>query len=329
MYNKKRIIAGLLILSVIISLAGCGSTQKRTAASGSTPKGTVASGSTWTTDQTSKRPGLPDAPEWDPKEDDEPETGSIRLSANGQTVYVDGGVYDVGLKKKVFRDVRKIVFSKDAKFLNPDFGESEIDDWTSYFSKMPLLEEIEVEEGNPFMYEKDGLLIGAIMNYDHEIPRPENFGVLACVMTREGEVRIPDGIEWLGFCPFNGCKKITSIYVPASMKDMEGVDFGNMPSCKSIEVDKDNKYYYSKDGVVYGLEQKAEDPDVCLVAYPAGRKDAVYREREKIDAVGKWAFLGVEYLKEVYLPSTCSDVSEWAFEDCQKLEKVEVRKTTG
>ncbi len=121
MYNKKRIIAGLLILSVIISLAGCGSTQKRTAASGSTPKGTVASGSTWTTDQTSKRPGLPDAPEWDPKEDDEPETGSIRLSADGQTVYVDGGVYDAGLKKKVFHDVRKIVFSKDTKFLNPDF----------------------------------------------------------------------------------------------------------------------------------------------------------------------------------------------------------------
>ena len=97
-----------------------------------------------------------------------------------------------------------------------------------------------------------------------------------------------------------------------------------MKSCTSIQVDKDIKdtLFYTKDGILYHREFLEY---TRVVAYPAGKKDPIYKSPEKTWIISVGAFLGADHLQEVYLPSSLKKIYDYAFSECKNLRKVIVK----
>lgn len=59
-------------------------------------------------------------------------------------------------------------------------------------------------------------------------------------------VKIPNSILHIGECAFDQCKKLQSLTIPKSVTDIEGTILTECDAITSIIVDKDNKFYDSR-----------------------------------------------------------------------------------
>ena len=254
------------------------------------------------------------------KEQTDDETSEkISLSDDGQTVYVTGEVYDGFLTSFNGGTAKKIIFSKDAKILESDISIEEIGmaggEFLSYLNGCPYIEEIEVDKDNPYYYVSDGIMIEK--DEDDKARRI----LVVCAPQKSGEVNIPEGINHLGFCTFNGCGEITSVNIPESVDSIcDAPAFGDMQSCIKIDVDRNNKHYCSVDGVLYTKDKK------ILIAYPAGKKDKEFEVPDSVVDISEGAFMGAESLEKIKLSSECKSIWYNAFLNCKNLKQVIVPK---
>jgi hypothetical protein len=65
-----------------------------------------------------------------------------------------------------------------------------------------------------------------------------------------GDLKVKEGTKTIGRAAFTDCTKLESIIIPASVEyiDEEIFEFDEI---KSVTVSEDNKYYSSKDGMLY------------------------------------------------------------------------------
>ncbi len=82
------------------------------------------------------------------------------------------------------------------------------------------------------------------------------------------ELRIPDGVRFLGAGAFDGCTALEVVHLGSGVSYIDPALFLSCPNLIGIFVDEDNDTYRDIDGVVYN-----EEGDT-LVAYPIGRKTA-------------------------------------------------------
>lgn len=250
------------------------------------------------------------------------ERGEIRVSKDGKTIYVQNWVDIDQLSNKRTKKAEKIVFGKDAGVW-VDWNADYI--YQSWLKDAPLVSEIAVEEGNPCLYVVDGMLIqraGAKCDGDSETLWET---LILCAPCREGEIRIPEGVQYIYDCAFLECSGITSVFLPASLKSVGGAAFGSMDSCTSIQIDKKSKTFYSQNGILYGRDDNQYGA-TCIIAYPAGKRDTKYDTVPKyIREVGCGAFFGADQLREVRLPTRIDMIYDSAFQDCRHLQKVVVK----
>ncbi len=248
--------------------------------------------------------------------------GKISVSRDRKTIYVHGWVDPYDLSDRRTKKAEKIVFCRDAGILaeESDFDGSIDASYGPRLHSAPLVKEVVVEKGNPFLYAKDGMLIKrkGVDQY--------TYGDLLvfCVPRKKGAVRVPENVEYIGSCAFIGCSGITSVCFPGSSALYAGC-FADMKSCTSIQVDKkSNKdtLLYTKEGVLYTREFLEY---TRVVAYPAGKTDRVYKAPENTWEISPCAFLGADHLREVYLPSRLKKIYEYTFSDCKNLRKVVVK----
>ena len=247
--------------------------------------------------------------------------GKISVSRDRKTIYVHGWVTPYKLSDRRTKRAEKIVFCRDAGILaeESDFDGSIDASYGPRLHSAPLVKEVVVEKGNPFLYAKDGMLIKrkGVDQY--------TYGDLLvfCVPRKKGGVRVPENVEYIGRCAFFGCSGITSVHFPGSF--LYEACFADMKSCTSIQVDKKNNedtLFYSKDGVLY-IREFLEYTQI--VAYPAGKTDRVYKAPKNTWIISECAFFGADHLREVYLPSGVKEIYSSAFSDCKKLRKVVVK----
>lgn len=122
---------------------------------------------------------------------------------------------------------------------------------------------------------------------------------------------------------FAGCPKLEEATIPACAKYVTGNVFKGSSSLKEIKVDPGNKYYRTKDGVLFGPnviagEPQYNDNEIVLTAYPAGKEDGKYRIPDKV--AGKtvkrlWAgsFAQCKNLKQIDIPDNVEDLSGYTF----------------
>ena len=297
-------------LSFLAMLGGCGAASNEATASGAASQANIS--------RKNIKPGNNPIPDEDT--DISPESkkrGKISLSKDKKTIFAQGWLETHELADRRTKKATKIVFRKDARILV---------DWNMdsfcppHLQDAPLVKEIEVEEGNPFLYEIDGMLIqraGADFDFEYTTDRET---LILCVPGKKGEIRIPEGVQDIYTSAFYGCSGISSVFLPSSLYVVGDAAFGGMKSCTSIQSQKNKKGFFTKNGVLYLHYSNSSS---ILIAYPAGKTDKIFKNAPKNTAfVSAGAFLEATQLQEVYLPSGMKTINDGAFWGCKNLKKV-------
>ena len=101
------------------------------------------------------------------------------------------------------------------------------------------------------------------------------------------------------------CSNITSIYIPKSVISIGNSAFGNCPNLSEITVSNDNKYYTTKDGVLFNKLMSK------LICYPAGKDGSSYTVPESVTSLEPYAFQGTQ-LNTITLPKNLITIREGA-----------------
>ncbi len=285
--------AGLCLIACLFFLTmleGCGSTANETTASGTASQTDIS--------RKSNKPDSSPVPEEDT--DIHPKSkkhGKISLSKDKKTIFVNGWLETHELTNRRTEKATKIVFRKDAGI---------IFDWDSdvifipHLQNAPLVKEVEVENGNPYLYAKDGMLIQrAGTGFDEDSETERNI-LIFCVPRKKGAVQIPETVQFVLDGAFIGCSGVTSIYLPASVEIVGFGAFGDMQSCTNIQADKKIRYIIQKK-VYYTVNIHYQTEIVLLPIQQGSRIRYIIQHLKKPDTS-----VGVPFLAQhICRRSTC------------------------
>ena len=104
--------------------------------------------------------------------------------------------------------------------------------------------------------------------------------------------------------------------VPASVVDLEDA-FDGCYSLTHIDVDKNNPYYASRDGILYSRDL------TCLIRCPIGRRGS-FTIPDFVTVVESSAFYECCFLTSVTIPDTVNALYNWCFAHCTSLTRVDI-----
>nr|WP_303997384.1 leucine-rich repeat protein [Ruminococcus bromii] len=106
---------------------------------------------------------------------------------------------------------------------------------------------------------------------------------------------------------FNNCTKLLNITIGENVTHIGEAAFSNCINCKDINVEKDNQFYSSIDGVLFDKEHKK------LKCYPAGKEDTSYTVPDGVLEIETKAFYGCSHLTGTFkLPKSVEYIGEYA-----------------
>ena len=143
-------------------------------------------------------------------------------------------------------------------------------------------------------------------------------GVLTRYMGSDAEVVIPDSVRSIGGYVFCDCKSLTSVIIPNSVKSISSGAFLGCSNLTSITVDENNKYYSSKDGVLFNKNK------IELIKYPIGNKRISYNIPDSVTSIGDSAFDDCVNLTNVTIPNSVESIGDAAFKYCSNLKSVTI-----
>ena len=130
-------------------------------------------------------------------------------------------------------------------------------------------------------------------------------------------VTIPSGVTSIGDYAFENCSSLISVTIPNSVTSIGHLAFRGCSSLTDINVDPNNKYWCSVDGVLFSKDMKT------LVAYPRGRAGA-YKCPDGVTFIGDDAFVGCSSLTSVTIPNSVTSIGKYAFWYCSSLTSVTI-----
>jgi len=137
----------------------------------------------------------------------------------------------------------------------------------------------------------------------------------------ETELSIPEGVTELSDVALRYCPNITHLKLPSTLKLHNGAALTRASGLQHIEAAPDNPYFFSRDGVLF----RTEGPNtLCLLRYPAARKDKAYIIPRDVQVVGSYAFTNCTHLEKVLLHEDIWNVGEGAFAMCLALQYVQI-----
>lgn len=128
-------------------------------------------------------------------------------------------------------------------------------------------------------------------------------------------IAIPESVVTIKFSAFAFCNKIESITIP---KNVVNIEFccEEYKSLSNINVDSDNKFFSSKEGVLYNKEQTS------LLFYPQAKKGAKFIVPNSVKNIRVAAFAFCTELEEITIPKNVVSIGESAFIKCTHLKYV-------
>lgn len=181
-----------------------------------------------------------------------------------------------------------------------EIGEKAFDNCISLMS-------IEVDERNPRYCSMGGVLFD---KKEHIL-----FGCPRCM---QGECIIPDGVTKLEPNTFFDVPGLTRVVIPQSVSEVSWGAFSYCDSLVSIDVDENNPYLCSVDGVLYNKKM-----DV-LLRFPEGKQAGEYRIPDGVTCINEFSFFNARKLAHVEIPDSVSMIGEKAFCYCDKLDLIKI-----
>ncbi len=189
--------------------------------------------------------------------------------------------------------------------------------------------------------------------YDLEsVQLPRNMKVIPAAMLSGcrslKEISIPQTVKTIGDYAFTDCAKLEKVHwegkskiqkigqeafavcnikklmIPASVKK---IGIAGVSGTHAIQVEKNNKKYKSKNGVMFSKDGKT------LVCYPFKKKGNTYWIPKGVKTIGSYAFSSNggwgdnnQYMKKVIMPDSVTVVQKQAFRFAEKLKAVQFSK---
>lgn len=117
---------------------------------------------------------------------------------------------------------------------------------------------------------------------------------------------------------FGDCTSLTSLYIPASVKEIETTAFEGCVNLTSITIsEKSTTFSCDEAGNIYNKAQTE------LVCYLNRQSDTAYVP-EGVVGLKPGAFQGCTWLKEVHLPEGLRNIGSYAFSGCSGLQELEI-----
>ena len=183
---------------------------------------------------------------------------------------------------------------------------SGLDGWDEgSFYSLHNLKDIIVDENNPEYSSVDGVLF----NKDKTV-------LICCPQAKSGEYYVPEGVEGLNGFSFNYCVSLEKISFPASLEQPYVGTFTGCNSLICIDVNEDNEYISSIDGVLFNKDQTS------LLFYPKAKQSLTYTVPDGVAIIGYSAFQGNEILNKVIIPDTVNVIIDWAFANNTALSEI-------
>ncbi|MDD6840754.1 MAG: leucine-rich repeat protein [Spirochaetales bacterium] len=128
---------------------------------------------------------------------------------------------------------------------------------------------------------------------------------------------IPDTVTSIEERAFYCCSEMTSIFIPASVSSIGNNAFGNCDKLKKITVSDDNKYYTSKEGVLFDKSMSK------LICYPEGKEVTSYTIPESVTSLEPYALQGSS-LNTIQLPNKLTLIREGALSYMSGISSINI-----
>jgi len=129
-------------------------------------------------------------------------------------------------------------------------------------------------------------------------------------------ITIPDSVTSIGEGAFRA-SELTTVTIPDSVTSIGIYTFAACDSLTSINVDPENKYYASEDGLLCNKDK------TLLIQFPIGKNKEEYTIPDCITTIEDYAFQGCD-LTTVIIPDSVTSIGEYAFKYCSQLTKVKI-----
>ena len=168
------------------------------------------------------------------------------------------------------------------------------------------LTSIVVEEDNRYYCSSDGVLFD------------KNIDTLLCYPAGKTDkiYTVPETVTIIDKYAFYHCDNLRSAEIPISVTSIGFMAFGYCSGLTSIEVDDENEYYCSLDGVLFDKEMDT------LICYPAGKTDKSYTIPETVTIIEEEAIATCDGLTSVVIPNSVTSIGYRAFYHCSGLTSV-------
>ena len=132
------------------------------------------------------------------------------------------------------------------------------------------------------------------------------------------DLTICDGVEYIGWDCFAACKYLKEVNIPASVKNIGSSSFRECTSLQAINVDENNKYYCSRDGVLFSKDMTS------LYMYPAGKKESEYTIPDSVEKLMNSSFQSCVNLEKLTIQSEVKEIESNPFSNSKKLKEIDV-----
>ena len=172
------------------------------------------------------------------------------------------------------------------------------------------------------------------------IKLPKNFQIIGdwsfAGCTQLEGITFTEGLTYLGNSAFMGCTNLKNLYIPKTTTTILPLFFLDCPSLISVEIDKDNKKFYSENNVIYNIANK-ELQSAQLVSgdfiVPSTvekiSESAFYCSKvenvvilEGVKQIFNYAFKECSNLKTITLPTTINHLGAHLFVDSPNLTNI-------
>lgn len=141
--------------------------------------------------------------------------------------------------------------------------------------------------------------------------------------TKLEAVTLPPSLTRIGKEAFENCQRLKFIFIPPTVTHIGQFAFYRCLDLQAIEVDDNNKFYSSKNGVLF---DKKKTKLICCP--PANTKSHWYFFPGTVKTIEESAFANNRNISRVVIPQSVTTIGDQAFRDCSQLTKVEIRTSS-